>query len=620
MGAMGIGATDGASFGFADNILGSMGAIGAGLQGQDPAAAYDSNVAAARRDSAQARDTQPLAYGAGQIGGGTATSLAAFPSTAGGSALMSGAKMMGYGAAEGAMFGAGNADGVDVAQNAAKGAALGGGLGIAAPAVGVGLRGAGRMVADPIAGGIQAATNTASPARAARPLGRAMQRSGMSADDVARATSQAQSDGQGMFTVADALGQPGQRAMSGVARTPGAARKELSEFLDSRQQGQSERVSQFLTDSMGTRATSKQTRAALKDARGAQADINYPAARAGAGPVDVRSSLDVIDARIGGMQGSGVTGDGIDGTLSRFRDRLAAQPGPDGVSRELSDFDRVLGVKQDLQDEIKKAVRAGETNKARELGALEAELDSALEASSTGYRQANDSFRNASRTIDAVDAGEDAYRPRNRPGDVVPQYQALPGRQPGQAPGTDLVPFGNAPQDLGDQRAAFRAGYSDPMLAKVESAAPGVNVARDLQSPKRTAELGAMSGNPQQLGRQVDRENTMFETRRQAVGGSQTADNLADQQDVSGNAGILANLFAGRLGQAGMQVTQKGANIATGQNEATQLLLARALMSRDPQAALAPLLREIGKDARSARNVEGLLRQIGLVGENRFTQ
>lgn len=620
MGAMGIGATDGASFGFADNILGSMGAISAGLQGQDPSAAYNSNIAAARRDSAQAREQEPLAYGAGQIGAGAATSISAFPSTAGGNALMSGAKMLGYGGLEGALFGAGNADGVDVASQAGKGGLVGASLGLAAPAVGVGLRAAGRLAADPIAGAYGAATNTASPARAARPLGRAMQRANMTADDLTQATRQAAIDGQGMFTVADALGQPGQRAMSGVARTPGAARTELADFLDGRQQGQSERVSQFLTDSMGTRSTSKQTRGALTDARSAQANTNYADARAGAGPVDVRGALSVIDARIGGMEGSGVAGDGIDGTLSRFRSRLAAQPGPDGVMRELSDFDRVLGVKQDLQDEIGKAVRAGENNKARELGALMTELDGALEASSKGYRQANDSFRDASRTIDAVGAGEDAYRPRNRQADVVPQYQALPGKQPGQAPGTDLVPFGTVTQDLGDQRAAFRAGYSDPLLAKIENAAPGVNVARDLQSPKRTAELGAMAGNPEQLGRQVDRENVMFETRRQALGGSQSADNIADQADVAGTGGVLANLLAGRLGQAGMQVMQKGANVATGQNEATQLLLARALMSRDPQAALAPLLREVSKDASAARNMEGILRQLGLVGEDRLTQ
>ena len=44
------------------------------------------------------------------------------------------------------------------------------------------------------------------------------------------------------------------------------------------------------------------------------------------GTLDVRGALGVIDARTGGMAGSGVTGDGIDAKLLGYRDRLAAQP------------------------------------------------------------------------------------------------------------------------------------------------------------------------------------------------------------------------------------------------------------------------------------------------------
>ena len=48
--------------------------------------------------------------------------------------------------------------------------------------------------------------------------------SGQSPDEIATALRQAQAEGQGNFTVADALGNSGQRTLSSVARTPGEGR------------------------------------------------------------------------------------------------------------------------------------------------------------------------------------------------------------------------------------------------------------------------------------------------------------------------------------------------------------------------------------------------------------
>jgi hypothetical protein len=74
------------------------------------------------------------------------------------------------------------------------------------------------------------------------------------------------------------------------------------------------------------------------------------------------------------MSGAGVAGDSIDAKLAKYRSRLAASDpantpvgGPGATSGELSDFDRVLGVKQDLQDDMAAAYRAGRNNEYREL-------------------------------------------------------------------------------------------------------------------------------------------------------------------------------------------------------------------------------------------------------------
>ncbi len=76
--------------------------------------------------------------------------------------------------------------------------------------------------------------------------------------------------------------------------------------------------------------TAAQTTGALKDARSAAANTAYDAARSNAAPVDVGGALSVIDARVGGMRGSGVTGDGIDAKLTGYRQRLAADTPPRG--------------------------------------------------------------------------------------------------------------------------------------------------------------------------------------------------------------------------------------------------------------------------------------------------
>src|SRR5205814_3195613 len=95
---------------------------------------------------------------------------------------------------------------------------------------------------------------------------------------------------------------------------------------------------------------------------------------------------------------------------------------------------------------------------------------------------------------------------RGRTEDTVPAYQAL------------------TPQGQG----AFRAGYVDPLIANTQGAAFGVNKARPLLNDAFAAEADAMApGNPL-MQRRLGREQTMYTTRNQALGGSRTADNLPD--------------------------------------------------------------------------------------------
>ena len=105
----------------------------------------------------------------------------------------------------------------------------------------------------------------------------------------------------------------------------------------------------------------------------------------------------------------------------------------------------------------------------------------------------------------------------------------------------------------------------------------------------------------------------MFETRNKALGGSRTADNLSDVEDMKGFDGnLLMNLLTGRWGQATAQGAQVIGRTASGQNEATRELIARALLSRDPQAALGPALQQALTSDQRQRVLEAIVRSGGI--------
>lgn len=596
LGAAMQGAGQGLGFGLMDEAVGSL----YGLMG--PGSFEDNQnyaLTSMRSDLANARENYPVtAYGS-ELAGGAASSLAAAAGlglaaapTVGGRAVQG----AGMGAAEGALYGFGTGqDGVgDRVGNAGQGALFGAAVGAAAPYAFEGAR----MGFDAAIGG-PLASMRASPSavRASRAVQSAVERSGRTPEQLAQDITAAQAAGQTQYGIADASGYAGQRMLAGAARTPGAARQEIIDFLVNRQQGQGRRIGNAIDQGLNAEAgfagqTADQVTAGLTAARGAAADANYTAAREGASAVDVRPVLGALDERLGPMSGADVTGDSIDATFAQIRRRLAGET-PDGAAAELSDFQRVLGVKQDVQDMIGRAQRAGEGNRVRELSGIVREIDSALEAASSGYRQANDNFAQASRVIDQVDAGRAATSNRARTGDV---QQAYAGMTP-------------------EQQAAFRAGYSDPVLARIESAAPGVNKARPLMDEASQAELGMMARNPDDLAAFLGREDQMFRTGNAAMGGSMTADNLADVADVGAfDANALVNILTGRWGAAATQLGSGAVNTMLGRNTATREEIARLLLSGDIDAALAPAMQRALSNGRQSAVVEALMRSAERTG------
>lgn len=480
----------------------------------------------------------------------------------------------GYGGVAGALEGNSLSE---RAANAGTGAAVGGLVGGAAPAV---MNVAGALV-SPITSNIRARINPTGVGQ--QQFSRALAESGRTPQQIADDVALAAREGQGEFTVADAMGHPGQRALSGVTRSPGQGRTDAVEFLEQRQAGQGRRVANTLAEGFDAPQTAAQTETRMTQARDTAANAEYGRVRADANPVDLSQAVAAIDATLTpgvnqiARPQSGIANDSIEGALQRFRNLLT-----DNRS-VLTDFTATQRVRGELSDAIQAARQGGNGNRARILGGVLREIDSAMEAASAGHRAANANYAQASRNIEAVQQGRDASV-RGRVEDTVPAFRALPSA--GQS--------------------AFRSGYVDPLIAQAQGGAVGVNKARPFTSDAFQTEAAAVA--PMRSGpamqRRLGRENTMFETRNQAIGGSRTADNLADQEALRETPSLVA-----RIGQAGLtgnirNVISLGSNVLSGSTPEVRSEIARLLLQRGGN----PQVRRILDDVVQRQEIARLLR------------
>jgi hypothetical protein len=449
----------------------------------------------------------------------------------------------------------GGADSAVRGNGPVSGALLGGALGAAAPIA--------ESVASPFISGILGRFN--SEAYAERQVARGIGEGGQSPDQLANAMTQAAREGQPQFTLADAMGNAGQRLLSTTARAPGQGRTDVVNALEARQAGQGRRISNALAEGFDSPQTAAQTEARLTGARDTAADAEYGAVRNDAQPVDVTGAIQAIDRTISPATafGTNIAPDSAEAALQAVRSRLT-----DGRSN-LTSFEAVQRVRGDLSDAVQAAVRGGAGNKARLLGGVLRQLDSAMENASAGHLAANRNFAQASRDIEAVQTGRDAFL-RGRTEDTIPAFNAL--------------------QPRGQQ--AFRAGYVDPAIAQTQGAAFGVNKARPLINDAFQQEADAMApGNPL-MQRRIGREQTMFETRAQALGGSKTADNLHDAAALAVNPTLVGHVVSGNWTAAIGSMLHSTANVATGNTPAVRKAVADILL-RNGANLTAPQLNQM---------------------------
>jgi hypothetical protein len=464
------------------------------------------------------------------------------------------------------------------AASAGQGALLGGLIGGALPVVGA----VGKGVASPFISNIMARYNPRGFAEGQ--VARGVMESGRSTADIADDVVRAASEGQGMFTVADAMGNAGQRMLSTTARAPGTGRTAVVDFLEGRQGSQGRRVSNALAEGFDAPETALQTEARLTAARGAAADEAYGAVRADAGRVDVVPAINRIDSTIGTGPGQtlNAANDSIEGVLRPFRERLS-RVNPD-------DFEAVQRIRSDMADTAQNSRQNGYGNRARLITQAVRELDTAMENASNGYRAANAEFAQASRNIEAVNTGRQAAT-RGRTEDTIPNFQAL------------------TPEGQG----AFRSGYVDPLIANTQGAAFGVNKARPFMNDAFAAEAEAMAPGNTLMQRRLTREQRMFETRQQALGNSKTAENLADADAMGIDPTLVGQVISGNWSGAARSVLSAGSNIVSGNTPAVRAAVAEILLQRGAATTPAALDRMVGQTIRKLEAVQRLAQNGGRV-------
>lgn len=481
----------------------------------------------------------------------------------------SAADAAGVGLFSGAMEGDGLAE---RATNAAKGAAIGGGVGAVAP----GVVGAAKAVASPVISQILARLNPKNYAEAQ--VARALSEGKISPQEVEAMLAQADKEGQGVFNVADAMGNSGQRMLSSVTRSPGQGRTDVVAALDSRQGDQGRRLSGALREGFDAPQTAEQTRAAMAARAGSEANANYAPVKAETQPIDVSEPVAIANRAISPAADMDAIAKGrvptdlaarasVEGQESALRDPIAsalkdARSYLAAPELTASNVGQVFRAKTNIDQMIAKATENGQGALVGELIPIRSALDHALARTSKNYASARDAYKLAQQRIEAIDLGKTLGSKPVRPEDAIRQFGALPDAE---------------------SQAAFRVGYADPQISQVQNAAFGTNKARPFTSDAVKQEFDAFAapGKAEQLQRQIGRENTMFQTRNQAMGGSKTVDNLNDDAAMAVSPevlGVIKNVVTGNFGGALQTAIAAGKNGLTGNTAAVRQEVAKILL------------------------------------------
>ena len=409
---------------------------------------------------------------------------------------------------------------------------------------------------------------------AQRQVARAVSESGKTPEELSQAITNSAAAGQDQFTLADALGSPGQRMLYSAAGAPGAGRTNATEFLNARQAGQGNRVSQILDEALGANETASQysknlTNQAMEQSKPfyeeslgkpvwserLQQYFDDPVTQAGLKKGIAVQRLESLaenkkfDPKDYGITGFNEAGDPIITGNPNMRTINLIKKGWD---TQLESYRSPLTGKLQL-DEYGRALDNVRRTFLNEVDSL-----------NPAYAKARSLYAGPAQAREATNVGKQAAT-RGRPEDNINRFNLL-----------------NEPSKQG-----FRTGYANALNEKIERGRQGVNAGGPLTSQKYQNELGALSlhqgpvapGQLDTLQQRLAREQTMFETRNKALGGSRTAENIEDQSSLSLDPHVVRHLLTGDLGGAVRSAVAAGGNAVSGNTAAVREQLAKILLT-----------------------------------------
>ena len=394
--------------------------------------------------------------------------------------------------------------------------------------------------------------------------------------------------------------------LSTVTRAPGEGRTEAVRFLNNRQAGQGERVADILDEGLGTGPTARQSVDQLTQQARRESEPLY------------REALDqqpVWNDRMQQFFDDPVTAQGLrEGVNVQRLESLATGRRFDPQDYAITNFNeagdpiisgvpnmRTINLIKKGWDQMLERYRDPTTGRlaldeqGRALDQVRRAFLQEVDSVNPTYGQARAAYAGPAQVREAVGVGADAAK-RGRAADNIDRFDAMtePSKQ------------------------GFRIGYADSRIGAIErTPGEGSNKVRPLTSQKAQQELDALSlhqgptqpGQAAPMQQRLNREQTMFETRAQALGNSKTAENLADDAAMAVDPTLFKNIITGNWQGAIGNVLSAGHTALTGNTPAVRAAVGRMLLDQGVNPA--SLEAAIGQTVARIQFIQNIARNLG---------
>lgn len=559
----------GLTMGWGDELNALKAGAGAMLPGgQSPADAYNATMQAQQAERALYEKSNPARAMVGEVAGGLAGAGKLGGAVKMGKSFIQAApRLIGAGAAAGAVSGAGSADPGERTDGAVSGGLIG-------AAAGPLLMGGVRVAKD--ASKLVRNALSPSPGAADEAVVGALQRDGRSTKDILAALRDAP---EGVPVSAADVSSPGvQSLLSGAAVTPGKAQQVVTETLESRLGEQGQRVRDAVGKAAGPRQYAVNLIEEVKASRWAKAAPLYQEAFK-AGRVQSERVAEILK-------------DPDVASAYAVAQKIAKREGVELAPIDAPDLRTLDYLKRGLDGKISAEFGSGgNPANAASLKKLRTEMVDIMDAQSPAYKAARRAYSSDSEVLEAVELGQKALNMGD--GQLSVTLKGLKS---------------------GAEKEAFRKAALDSLTDRLNSK-EGAGLLNDLmKSEKARRNLKLIVGNEKEyaaLSKRLIAEQQIRNTgaRVNPKVGSQTAMRQGDAGALPETMSMTQNLANKNWWALGMQGLNALKMRGQGLNDAAKGNMAEGLMTADKaqQAAYLKRLMEAEQRAAKAKSRKGFL-------------